>query len=466
MFPAHKVQLRFALKDTIALRGLRTGYGSRAWLETYPPETETAPVIQLLLDAGAVVVGKAKTTEFAEGVDPVEWIDSVCPYNPRGDGHQKPSSSSTGSATAAAAYEWLDFTIGTDTGGSIRHPAGVNGVFGNRPTQGAIPLTGVLGATSLFNTVGIFAREVSIFSKVGKQLYCPANTPPIRPSSEKYNLLYLTRAQQSAHPPHHRGGQHRWFPHPEDETSTLNEADKVTEAFVQNLEAQLKCKRIPVNIYELWEATPPKGQPRSLDKSTGSIYSAITTYSALRTGVDQFMIDYAGRNGGKGPQISDVVQRRLEFGRTVTSSTIANALDAMQAFIRWMEGFVFGAFDDDSTTLLIFPQSCGAPEYRDEIPDRGVLFNDMFSIYAFGYLVGCPDYTVPVAEVPHHSQITNKTEKFPVSISLVGRPDSDKELFDLLSRLHESGVLRDVEAGRRMYPEHCASHALTHAVPD
>ena len=134
------LQLRFGVKDTIALKGLRTGFGSQAWLDTYPAEKTTAPVIKLLVNAGAIVVGEVKTTEFTEGVDPCEWIDTICPYNPRGDGQQKPSSPSTGSAAAAAAYEWLDFTVGTDTGGYIRHPAGVNGVFGNRPTTGVIDL--------------------------------------------------------------------------------------------------------------------------------------------------------------------------------------------------------------------------------------------------------------------------------------------------------------------------------------
>jgi Asp-tRNA(Asn)/Glu-tRNA(Gln) amidotransferase A subunit family amidase len=58
-------------------------------------ERETAPAIQALLGAGAVVVGKAKTAEFAQGIDPVEWTEGTCPINPRGDGAQKPSSSST-----------------------------------------------------------------------------------------------------------------------------------------------------------------------------------------------------------------------------------------------------------------------------------------------------------------------------------------------------------------------------------
>ena len=434
------------------MKGLKTGYGSQAYLDTYPPETETAPAVQILLDAGAIVVGKTKTTEFAEGIDPVEWVDFICPYNPRGDGAQKSSSSSTGSAAAAAAYDWLDFTVGTDTGGSIRHPAGVNGLLGNRPTQGAIDLTGVLGATNLFNTVGIFARDVSLFNKVGTQLLCSTYEPRVRSSSQKYNLLYPTRGPRAGHPPLHRGGQHRWFPHPSDDASTWTEAEKKTETFIKDLERELRCERIPFNIYQLWEATPPKGQPRSLDEAVGNVYSAVTTYSAINTCIDKFIADYAAVHDGNEPPISELVKRRLDFGRSVTSDAIANALDAMQAFTRWIEDFLFGAFDDDSTTILVFPQSCGKPEYRDEVPDRSGLFNDMFSMYAFGYLVGCPDYTVPIAEVPYYSRVTNKAEHYPVSVSFVGRPESDKHLFDLLSLLHDRGVLRDVAAGARMYP--------------
>lgn len=124
----------------------------------------------------------------------------------------------------------------------------------------------------------------------------------------------------------------------------------------------------------------------------------------------------------------------------------------MQAFREWTETTLFGSYDQDATTLLVFPQSCGRPDYRDEIPDRTELFNDTFSIYSFGYLVGCPDYTVPVAEVPYHSTVTNQLEHLPVSISLIGRPGSDLELFNVLRQLHGAGVVRDVAAGPRMYP--------------
>lgn len=417
-----------------------------------PLEKTTAPVVKLLLEAGASLVGKVKTTEFAEGVDPCEWIHDVCPFNPRGDGQQKPSSSSTGSAVAAASYDWLDFTIGTDTGGSIRHPAGVNGVFGQRPSRGAISLEGVLGATDLFNTVGIFAREIDVFTRVGSYLIDQAKPQPCMTQTRKYNLLYPTRAPQIGNPDPHHHGQHRWFPHPSVDTKYWSEAEKQIEVMLQNFESHFDCERIPFNINELWRATPPIGQPRSLDESVGHIYSAITTASAVAGGLDEFITEYQTEHGGKAPTISDLVSRRLNHGRKVSTEQITDAVDAMQAFKLWVETTLFGSYDQDATTLLIFPQSCGRPAYRDDIPDRSELFNDTFSIYSFGYLVGCPDYTIPVAEIPYVSEVTKRTEHLPVSISLVGRPGSDIELFNVVKQLHKAGVISDVAAGSRMYP--------------
>lgn len=107
--------------------------------------------------------------------------------------------------------------------------------------------------------------------------------------------------------------------------------------------------------------------------------------------------------------------------------------------------------DQEATTLPVFPQSCGRPDYRDHVPDRSVLFNDTFSIYSFWYLVRCPDYTVPVAEVPYLSTVTGQTEFLPASGTLVGRPGMNLELFGLLQHLRQDGVIADVLAGSRLF---------------
>jgi hypothetical protein len=69
------------------------------------------------------------------------------------------------------------------------------------------------------------------------------------------------------------------------------------------------------------------------------------------------------------------------------------------------------------------------------------------------YLVGCPDYTVPVSEVEFVSKVTGKREYLPASISLVGKPGCDVELYDVLDSLHAAGVVSDVLDGSRLYPK-------------
>ena len=93
------------------------------------------------------------------------------------------------------------------------------------------------------------------------------------------------------------------------------EAEEQIEVMLKNLESRFDCERIPFNINELWRATPPIGQPRSLDQSVGHIYSAITTASAVAGGLDKFINTYKAKHNGKPPKISDLVNRRLAPGR-------------------------------------------------------------------------------------------------------------------------------------------------------
>jgi len=107
--------MRIVLKDNIDLKGVRTSAGSRAYKALYPEKIRSAACVERLLEAGAVIVGKTKTVQFASGENARDWIDFSPPFNPRGDGYQEPSGSSTRSATAVSAYDWIDATLGTDS---------------------------------------------------------------------------------------------------------------------------------------------------------------------------------------------------------------------------------------------------------------------------------------------------------------------------------------------------------------
>jgi hypothetical protein len=89
-------------------------------------------------------------------------------FNPRGDGYQDPGVSSAGSGAATASYDWVDVAIGTDTGGSIRIPAGKNGVFGLRSSFDALSNEGVMEDGEFFDAVGFHTRSPYMLQSFSK----------------------------------------------------------------------------------------------------------------------------------------------------------------------------------------------------------------------------------------------------------------------------------------------------------
>jgi aspartyl-tRNA(Asn)/glutamyl-tRNA(Gln) amidotransferase subunit A len=146
-----------AVKDNIRVLGTRTTASSRVLLDA-PFDEHDAPAVRRMREAGAILVGKLNLSEFARGEpDPDGPFKNV--QNPRRMGHQSGSSSS-GSAAAVAAGLAVA-SLGTDTGGSIRHPASVCGVVGLKPTYGLVSLEGVVPMSPTFDTVGPLGRSVA-----------------------------------------------------------------------------------------------------------------------------------------------------------------------------------------------------------------------------------------------------------------------------------------------------------------
>jgi amidase len=169
--------LTFAVKDLIDVAGTPTGGGNPDWLKTQGDAATSAPVVDCLLGAGATMVGKTITDELAFSLEGVNAHYGT-PVNPSCPG-RIPGGSSSGSAVAVAAG-LTDFAIGTDTGGSVRVPASFVGVFGFRPTHGAISLSGVMPLAPSYDTVGWFARDAVTLGAVGDALLPVASSPPVR----------------------------------------------------------------------------------------------------------------------------------------------------------------------------------------------------------------------------------------------------------------------------------------------
>ncbi|KAL8833578.1 MAG: hypothetical protein Q9170_004193 [Blastenia crenularia] len=107
--------VRVTIKDNMHLAGVTTGLGNRAYAALYGKKEATSEYVQSIIEKGAIIVGKTKLSAFAGSeIPPNQCIDYFPPWNPRGDGYQGPSGSSSGAAASAAGYPWVDVALCTD----------------------------------------------------------------------------------------------------------------------------------------------------------------------------------------------------------------------------------------------------------------------------------------------------------------------------------------------------------------
>jgi allophanate hydrolase len=162
----------FAVKDNIDVAGMPTTAGCPGYA-TNP--AVSAPAVQRLLDAGAILLGKTNLDQFATGL-----VGVRSPYGvPRNvfDAARVPGGSSSGSACVVAAGI-VPFALGTDTAGSGRVPAMFGNVVGLKPTIGSISASGMVPACRSIDTISVFARSVDEALAVARVIAGPDDADP------------------------------------------------------------------------------------------------------------------------------------------------------------------------------------------------------------------------------------------------------------------------------------------------
>jgi amidase len=182
----------FVVKENIDVAGYVSRNGNPSWAASHSPAALDAPAVDRLLAAGGRLVGKTHMDEMAYSLLGANHHYGT-PVNPAAkDRH--PGGSSSGSAVAVAAG-LADFALGTDTAGSCRAPAAFCGVYGFRPSHGAVSSNGVVALAPTLDVIGWFARDIEMLTTVA-DILLPTDIE--RPSVE--GAIYLPEAFAHATP--------------------------------------------------------------------------------------------------------------------------------------------------------------------------------------------------------------------------------------------------------------------------
>lgn len=360
--------LSFAVKDIIDVAGQTTGAGNPDWYDDHEPATQNARVVQQLLDAGADMVGKTITEEFAYGLIGENYHYGT-PVNPRVDGGVSGGSSS-GSASVVASGQ-ADFALGTDTGGSVRVPASFCGLYGIRPSHGRVSLTGIMPLAPSLDTCGWFTRDAGLLRTIGTVLLDESL------ALEPQRVLLAEDAFELA----------------DDEArQALESAVARVQERYGDIQIIRPSEKAGLQGYDAWQS--------AMQVTRGS--EAAASHLAWIKSFDAKM----------GPGF----RARFEAGGNYTRAEIADAT-ARRAMV---EGYMAGLLREDAVLLVpaapsAAPQGGADESVYDQLRNRNELYN-------------C---TAPLARLPQVSLPLGETEKGPVGLGLIAGHGNDEMLLDM-----------------------------------
>lgn len=417
--------VRVAVKDTFSLAGVKSSNGNRAWYHLYPPSSTTGTAISRLIEAGAVIVGTQRVSQFATSeVATVDWVDYHSPFNPRGDGYQDASSSSSGAGASVASYEWLDAAVGTDTGGSLRSPAGVNGLFGNRPSHGVVSLDHTMPLSEPLDTAGFLVRDPMLWDKLQEAMYGNNYT-----SLAKAEPRYPSTIQTMSYP----------------DSST--EAGRLLNDFALALANYVNGTIQPLNLSELWDHQKVSDTNTSLPLTLNITYPVLTGRGQEDAVSGPFYADYAALHDGRQPFIDPAPLARWKWAANYSSE---EAMHNKTLFMNWFNTEVLPPASDPSqcsSSLLLYPGKLGTQTPRNQYGIAPPQPYVGFSAARVSVFSECPDFIFPIGEVPSFSEITNHVEYFPVAVGIVAARGCDGLLSRLAIDLVEANILKVPQVG-------------------
>lgn len=442
--------VRLGVKDLFAVRGARRSNGNRAWYHLYPACDATAPSVQRLIDAGAVIVGYQALSQFANGdAYTSDAVDMHMPFNPRGDGYSVPLGSSSGAGASVAAYDWLDLALGSDTGGSVRNPAQVAGLFGNRPTRGLVTLDGVTPLAPTLDTPGFTARDPALWDAAQQVLYGSNYTS--RAAEEEGVLEYPKTIYLVDWP-----------------LGKSTEIDGMMNKFL-NATVEITGAKVEMFDFEaLWEKTRPSFVGNvTLKTYLNTTYATLVAFEQYNLVGKPFFADYAGayccftpgfgfknandftvaKHNGRKPFVNPSAYGRWDWASKAPESVYHEAKKQQETAGAWFREHVLSTTGNGScsSALLVYSDHWGTPDLRTKL--RRISLPWGVQTQSYSPMAGTPDFAFPLGEVRTLSNITGQEEPLPVAADIMAARGCDGLITRLGLDLLKKGAVRVPKAG-------------------
>jgi aspartyl-tRNA(Asn)/glutamyl-tRNA(Gln) amidotransferase subunit A len=292
------------IKDLINTKGVRTTCCSHILRDFVPPYDAT--VIEKLKAEHMVLLGKTNLDEFASGASTEHSVFGVT-KNPH-DLTRVAGGSSGGSAASVAAG-LCTYSLGTDTGGSIRQPASLCGVYGMKPTYGRVSRSGVTSMASSWDTIGSFARSVEditiIMQAISGKDRRDLTTPDVEVPDYSSFLNQDIKGMKIGLPKEYFGEGVE-----QEVIDSVKEAAGKLEAMgAEVIEVSLPSTKYAVAVYYI---TQPAELSANLERFDG------VRYGSKMTGDPEDVVDFYYKTRGEG--FGDEIKRRIMIGTYVLSA--------------------------------------------------------------------------------------------------------------------------------------------------
>ena len=389
------------LKDNMVTRGIPTTCSSRM-LENFVP-TYDATVTRKLYDEGAVLVGKGNLDEFAMGssTEHSAFFPTRNPWDP-----ERVPGGSSGGPTAAVAADECVYSLGSDTGGSIRQPAALCGVVGLKPTYGLVSRYGLVAFASSLDQIGPITKDVADSALV---LNAIAGNDPNDSTSIPYDVPDYTKSLTGGLTGLRIGVPREYFI--EGIEPGVEDATRKSIQVLEGLGASIGETSLPYTPHALavYYIIAPSEASANLARYDGVKYG----YSAQDADSMWDALEKT-RQQGFGPE----VKRRIMLGTYALSAGYYDAFYLKAQKVRTLirRGFeqAFEQFD-----ALVMPTSPSVAFKMGEKMDDPIqmYLNDVLTLPA--NIAGIPGISVP----------GGLSEGLPVGFQIMGKPLGEETLF-------------------------------------